>query len=321
MSKTTLEKSRQASDHDGLLAAVRQRLDSELQLGALSGEGEGRRGALYITATPIGNLSDITLRALAVLATSDVIYAEDTRHTGHLLSHFRISVPLRSSHDHNEDTRITEILERLEAGEQIALVSDAGTPLISDPGYKIVRAVTEAGHNVVSVPGASAMLTALTSSGLPTDTFLFAGFLPPKQMARCKRLSQFADARATLVFYEGPSRVAATLADMARELGEDRACVVARELTKRFEEVLRGSVKELAEDVASRQLKGEVVILVGPAAQADVTDDDIRSMLVEVLENSSVKDASKIVAEKLEASKSHVYNLALQVKKAQKQEG
>ena len=195
---------------------------------------------LYLVATPIGNLADITLRALATLARSDVIYCEDTRHSRTLLAHYSISRPLRPYHEHNAERERPRILAELATGKSVALISDAGTPLVSDPGYKLVRDCLNEGYRVTSLPGPSALLAAIGSTGLATDTFLFAGFLPAKQGARRARLAELQSVPATLVFFEAPSRLAESLADMAAVLGE-REAAVARELTKLHEEVRRGT--------------------------------------------------------------------------------
>ncbi len=191
---------------------------------------------LYIVATPIGNLGDITLRALATLAAADVVYCEDTRHSRTLITHFGLEAKLRPYHEHNAEHERPRILERLAAGERVALISDAGTPLISDPGYKLARAAIAAGHSVVALPGPCAAIAALAVAGLPTDCFLFAGFLPARSGQRRTRLKELRDVPATLVFYEAPTRVAEALGDMLAVLG-DRACAIARELTKLHEEV------------------------------------------------------------------------------------
>ncbi len=268
---------------------------------------------LYLVATPIGNLADITLRALAVLAAADTVYCEDTRHSAKLLQHFGLRPITRPFHEHNEDSERGRILENLAAGKRIAIVSDAGTPLISDPGFKLVRAACEAGHDVFSVPGASSVLCALSSSGLPTDAFFFGGFLPPKTAARRARLNVLKDYAATLIFFEAPQRVADSLADMAEMLGA-RDGVVARELTKLHEEAVRGPLPELATAMATRDLKGEVVIVVGPAIAATVSDDEIAKRLTVALETMSLKDAAKAVADALAVPKARVYNLGLKVK-------
>ena len=269
---------------------------------------------LYLVATPIGNLADITLRAVAVLSRADVIYCEDTRHSRTLLSHYGIKARLEAYHEHNGARERPRILARLAAGQRVALISDAGTPLISDPGYKLVREAIDAGHHVESLPGASAALVALTSSGLPSDAFLFAGFLPAKSAGRRARATELARVSATLIFYEAPSRVADSLADLAAVLGA-RPAAVARELTKRFETIRRGNLDILAADFAAEgEQKGEFVILIGPAATREASDDEIRSALALALETMSLRDAAKSVADALEAPKSRVYDLGVALK-------
>jgi 16S rRNA (cytidine1402-2'-O)-methyltransferase len=272
---------------------------------------------LYIVATPIGNLADITLRALAVLERADVIYCEDTRHSRTLLAHYAISRPLRAYHEHNAERERPHILTELANGKRVALISDAGTPLISDPGYKLVRAAIGEGHAVISLPGASAVLTALAAAGLATDTFLFAGFLPTRQGARRSRLTELKTTPATLLFFEAPSRLADSLADIAAVFG-NREAAVARELTKLHEEVRRGSAAELAQWAETAAPRGEMVILVGPpnAAALEVTDDAITSRLRTLLADLSLRDAAKAVAEDLGVTKARVYDLGLALKKA-----
>ncbi len=272
---------------------------------------------LYVVATPIGNLADITLRALAVLERADVIYCEDTRHSRTLLSHYAISQPLRAYHEHNAERERPHILAELTNGKCVALISDAGTPLISDPGYKLVRAAIAEGHAVVSLPGASAVLTALATAGLATDAFLFAGFLPTRQGARRSRLAELKTVPATLVFFEAPSRLTDSLADIAAVLG-DRQTAVARELTKLHEEVRRGSAAELAQWAETAAPRGEMVILIGPpnAASLEVTDDAITSRLRTLLADLSLRDAAKAVAEDLGVTKARVYDLGLALKRA-----
>ena len=221
-------------------------------------------GTLYIVATPIGNLSDISARALETLRQVSRIACEDTRHTAKLLNHYGITTPTVSYHEHNERERAAELVERLQAGSSIALVSDAGTPLVSDPGYRLVQQATAAGITVVPIPGASATLAALAASGLATDEFRFCGFLPPKAGARRSRLADLREETCTLVFFEAPHRLADTLADMEAELG-DRPVVVARELTKMHEEFLRGTLAEIRAKLAGVEPKGEVTLVVGRA--------------------------------------------------------
>jgi 16S rRNA (cytidine1402-2'-O)-methyltransferase len=268
---------------------------------------------LYLVATPIGNLSDISLRALAVLARADLIAAEDTRHSRKLLSHFGIRGELTPYHEHNAAKERPRLLARIRAGFSVALISDAGTPLISDPGYKLVREALEAAFHVTSVPGASAALAALTNAGLPTDTFLFAGFLPPKAGPRRKRLEELKPVPATLVFFETASRLNATLADMARAFGA-REAAVAKELTKLNERITRGTAAELAAQIEpSQELKGEFVVLVGPPGPDEglVGDDAIVTSLKQALKHESFRDAVRSVAEKFALKRSRVYELGL----------
>jgi 16S rRNA (cytidine1402-2'-O)-methyltransferase len=219
-------------------------------------------GSLYIVATPIGNLDDITQRALEVLKQVQLIACEDTRHTRKLLTHYGISTPTISYHEHNELQRAEQLMERLEAGASIAIVSDAGTPGVNDPGFRVVSLAIEKGIGVVPIPGASAPIAALVSSGLPTDEFFFGGFLPPKKNARRAKLSELRPLHATLVFFEAPHRIAATLQDAVDVLGPRRA-VVARELTKLHEEFVRGTLNELAAQFSdSGKARGEMVLLI-----------------------------------------------------------
>src|ERR1041385_7731462 len=219
-------------------------------------------GTLYIVATPIGNLEDLTQRALRILREVDLIACEDTRHTGKLLHHFGIETKTISYHEHNERERAEELCSMLESGKSVALVSDAGTPLISDPGFRLVNAAIEKGISVVPIPGAAAVVTALAASGLPTDQFYFAGFLPARANARRARLEEFAAIPATLIFYEAPHRISATLRDAIDVLG-DRQAVVARELTKLHEEFARGRLSELANRFAKPAgARGEIVLMI-----------------------------------------------------------
>ncbi len=221
-------------------------------------------GTLYLVATPIGNLEDITLRALRTLRECDVVAAEDTRHTGRLLQHFEISRPLMSCFQFNEARRSQEIIERLKRGEKVAVVTDAGSPGISDPGERLVRAVLDAGCRVEAVPGASALVAALTASGLPTDEFHFVGFLPHKSGQRAKELERLKGVEGTLVLYESPYRIEKLLGELVTAF-PDRQVVLARELTKKFEEFLRGKPADIIASLKGRSLKGEFVALIGPA--------------------------------------------------------
>lgn len=223
-------------------------------------------GTLYLVATPIGNLEDITYRAVRTLGEADVIACEDTRHTRKLLDHYGIARPLVSYHEHNEATRAEELVAQLQAGASVALVSDAGMPLVSDPGYRVVYAAVRAGIRVVPVPGPSALVAALAASGLATDSFSFGGFLPAKPGQRTRLLEALKEETATLIFYEAPHRIVEALDDIERVLGE-RPVVVARELTKVHEEFLRGTAGEVREALAARPaVKGEITLLIGKAA-------------------------------------------------------
>ncbi len=268
---------------------------------------------LYLVATPIGNLGDISLRALAVLAGAQVIAAEDTRHSKKLLSHFGIRGELTPYHEHNAERERPRLLSRIRAGQAIALISDAGTPLVSDPGYKLVRQALDEGLMVTSLPGPSAALAALTTSGLPTDTFLFAGFLPPKSGPRHTRLAALKDAPATLILFETAPRLAKSLADMAEVLGP-REAAIARELTKLHETVTRGTLNVLADTVAKAEPpKGEVVVVVAPptAQETEVTDARIVADLEAALETQSFRDAVRGVTEALNVKRARVYALGL----------
>jgi 16S rRNA (cytidine1402-2'-O)-methyltransferase len=274
-------------------------------------------GGLHVVATPIGNLADLTLRALATLAAADMVLCEDTRHSGRLLAHYRIRARLAPYHEHNAEAVRPRLLERLAAGERLALISDAGTPLVSDPGYKLVRAAIEAGYPVHVVPGASAPLAALVASGLPTDAFLFAGFLPSKDGARRARLEGLAGIEATLVFFEAPTRVARTLQTIGEVLGP-REIVVARELTKLHEEVARGDADSLARRFAAAPPKGELVLLIGPPTVAGQTigDDEIARRLAPLLERMGTGAAARTLAGELALAKARVYAIALAHKAA-----
>jgi 16S rRNA (cytidine1402-2'-O)-methyltransferase len=267
---------------------------------------------LYLVATPIGNLGDVSLRALAILARAPLIAAEDTRHSKKLLSHFGIRNDLTPYHEHNAERERPKLLARIRADTAVALISDAGTPLVSDPGYKLVREALDEGLAVTSIPGPSAALAALTSAGLPTDTFLFAGFLPPKAGPRQTRLMALKDVPATLILFETPQRLAKSLADMVQVLGA-REAVIARELTKLHETVMRGTLDRLCEDIKAQALKGEIVVVVAPPAAAgtDVTDARIVEELRSALRTSSFRDAVRAVAEGLEVKRARVYELGL----------
>jgi 16S rRNA (cytidine1402-2'-O)-methyltransferase len=269
-------------------------------------------GTLYLIATPIGNLEDITHRAVRLLAEVDLIACEDTRHTRKLLNHYGISTRTISYHEHNERERAAQLLKLLESGSNVAIVSDAGTPGISDPGYRLTQLAIEGGATVVSVPGPSALITALVASGLPTDEFLFAGFLPAKANARRARLKQLGSMPATLIFYEGPHRLAATLQDALEVLGE-RHAVVARELTKLHEEIARGLLSDLAKRFATKPVRGEIVLLIDRYAIAGETTDEVKglnvSSLVSAFESEGMdhRAALKKAARELGLSRDEAY--------------
>jgi len=268
-------------------------------------------GGLYLVATPIGNLRDITLRALEILAAADVIACEDSRVTRKLTEHYGIATPLTPYHEHNAAEVRPKILARLAQGEAVALVSDAGTPLISDPGYKLVRAACEAGHAVVALPGASAVLAALASAGLPTDRFFFEGFLPPKQTGRQKRIAELAGIPATLVLFESGPRLPAALGDLAAGLGP-RAAAICRELTKLHEEIRRDDLASLARHYeGGAETRGEIVIVVAPPAGDDATATDVDTLLRNALTRVSVKDAVGEVALATGRPRREVYQRAL----------
>ncbi len=262
-------------------------------------------GTLYIVSTPIGNLEDITLRAVRILREASLIACEDTRHTRRLLDHLGISKPTVSYHEHNESARAAELIERLSSGETIALVSDAGTPLVSDPGYRVVRAAIDAGIPVVPIPGASASLAALAASGLPTDSFRFCGFLPAKTTQRRKTLESLAGEDCTLIFYEAPHRVLDALDDIEAVMG-NRPVVAARELTKLHEEFLRGTAAEVKSKLKPL---GEIVLLIGKGEP--IADDTPIEEAVRALEQQGISrmDAIKQIAKQRGLSKREVYAL------------
>ena len=272
-------------------------------------------GGLYLVATPIGNLGDISLRALQTLAGADLIACEDTRVSRKLTAHYGIDTPLTPYHEHNAEQARPALLARLAQGQAVALVSDAGTPLISDPGYRLVRAAAAAGHAVIALPGASAVLAALGIAGLPTDRFFFEGFLPPKQAARQKRIAALASIPATLVLFETGPRIATALADLAAGLGP-RQAAICRELTKLHEEVRRAPLDALARDYAGgAETRGEFVVVLAPPREEAADDGDIDTLLRDALCRVSVKDAVGEVALATGRARREVYRRALALAK------
>jgi 16S rRNA (cytidine1402-2'-O)-methyltransferase len=279
-------------------------------------------GTLYVVATPIGNLSDLSPRAAATLKGCDLIAAEDTRHTGILLKHFQIGTPQLSLHDHNESTRAAEIIALLREGKSVALVSDAGTPAISDPGFELVRAVAATGMNVVAIPGPCAAIAALSIGALPTDRFCFEGFLPARGAARRQRLKLLEAEPRTLVIYESPHRVRETLEDCVTAFGEARAATVVREATKLHETTYRGSLRELLDKSSTDAdfSRGEIVLVVGGAVQADSADGDseaksrLDKVLIALLAELPLKQAARLAAQITGARDNEAYKRALLLK-------
>ena len=273
---------------------------------------------LYIVATPIGNLGDMTPRAVSVLRQVDVIAAEDTRHSRRLMNHFGIDTPLIPCHDFNERQQAQSIIQRMRQGESVALISDAGTPLISDPGFFLVRSVREAGFAVVPVPGACAYIAALSVSGLPTDRFCFEGFLPAKSVARRKRLEALATFPATWGVYESPHRIMELMADLVAVIGPERYIAVAREISKTFETVLVGSVAEVLAvmESDSNQQRGEfVVLLEGYKAPAgEVIEPQVSQMLVRLMEELPIKKAAAVVSDLTGVRKKDLYELGMTIR-------
>jgi 16S rRNA (cytidine1402-2'-O)-methyltransferase len=269
-------------------------------------------GILYIVATPIGNLEDITLRAIRTLKEADVIAAEDTRHTQVLLKHFAINTPLTSFHEHNERAKTARLVTRLERGESIALVSDAGTPAISDPGYRLVVAAIGAGIRVIPIAGPSALIAALSAAGLPTDGFDFRGFLPARKQERRSKLQELRDGRYTMVFYETPHRLQESLDDVREILG-DRRMVLAREVTKLHEEFLRGRISEVIGEVSRREIRGEMTLVIEGCSDSNAASEEALVDEIDKLkgEGMRIKEIAEIIGEKYGYSKREIYRLAL----------
>jgi 16S rRNA (cytidine1402-2'-O)-methyltransferase len=269
-----------------------------------------KKGVLYVVATPIGNLEDITYRAVRILREAGLIACEDTRHTRKLLDHYGIEGKLVSYHEHNEAERSRELIERLHEGLSVAQVSDAGMPGISDPGYRVIKSAIEQGIAVVPVPGPSALIVALAASGLPTDAFEFRGFLPAKSGQRRTELESIRPREHTMIFYEAPHRIHESIDDIVAVLGPERPIVIARELTKVHEEFLRGTVREVAENIRDRELKGEITILIGKAVPSERSEAlDLGARLQEIMrqQNLDEKAALKVLAKERGVSKSEVY--------------
>nr|WP_231502918.1 16S rRNA (cytidine(1402)-2'-O)-methyltransferase [Gluconobacter thailandicus] len=280
-------------------------------------------GQLILVATPIGNLADISERAIETLQGVEAILCEDTRVTAKLLLSRNISTPTRTLHDHNEQDRTPFLVEKLSAGARYAVVSDAGTPLVSDPGYRLVRAAIAAGIHVTAIPGPNAVITALTLSGLPPLPFMFLGFPAPRSEARktgfaTLRAAEQAGVRSTLICYEGPHRLVETLEDLITVFGPDREAAVGRELTKRFEEMVRGTLAEVLAHFQTTAPRGEITLLIGPSAEDDSGADDLDTHLREALESHSVKDAASLVAGIIKLPKRTVYARALELSKEMK---
>ncbi len=273
--------------------------------------------SLYIVATPIGNLSDISERAIKILQEVDLIAVEDTRHSGKLLQHIGVSTPMLALHEHNEDKKVQDIIDKLLAGAQIALISDAGTPLISDPGYQLVKAALLAGIKVSPIPGPSALVTALSVSGLPSDSFIFEGFLPNKSSGRIKKLGALSAESRTLIFYEAPHRIVACLQDMLQIFGAKRTAVIARELTKTFETIKNDSLENLLEWVQAdtNQQKGEFVVLVqGKEKDNTVVNSEAESILNTLMQELPLKQASHLVSKITGIKKNTLYQIGLNKK-------
>jgi len=273
---------------------------------------------LYVVATPIGNLSDISARAIEVLKQVDLIACEDTRHSSRLLNHLNIQKPLLSYHDHNESQQTQNLIGKLQAGQSIALISDAGTPLISDPGYQLVKQAHQNNITVVPLPGPCALITALSASGLPSDRFTFEGFLPAKQQARQETLQKLKAETRTLIFYESTHRISASLEDMVKVFGADRHAVVARELTKAFETLRGDELANLSEWVKedANQRKGEVVLLVrgAEAVEQDEVRVEAEKVLAVLLEELPVNQAAQLAAKITGGKKNALYQMALEMK-------
>ncbi|HLP87782.1 MAG TPA: 16S rRNA (cytidine(1402)-2'-O)-methyltransferase [Nostocaceae cyanobacterium] len=277
---------------------------------------DSKPGTLYVVATPIGNLEDITFRAVRILQSVDLIAAEDTRHTGKLLHHLQVQTPQVSYHEHNQKSRIPMLLESLSNGKAIALVSDAGMPGISDPGFELIQACIMAGIEVVPIPGCSAVITALSASGLPTDKFVFEGFLPAKNKARRESLTALQSEHRTLVFYESPHRLRDTLQDLSQAFGENRQIIIARELTKLYEEFWRGTIAEAIALYQQREPQGEYTLVVAgcPQISPEMSEEELKQELKQMSKQGvSRSQASRQLAQTTSLPRRYIYQLALSV--------
>jgi 16S rRNA (cytidine1402-2'-O)-methyltransferase len=275
-------------------------------------------GALYIVATPIGNLADMSQRAIDILKKVDLIAAEDTRHSHYLLQHFAIATPTLSLHEHNERERGAQLLAHLRRGESIALICDAGTPLICDPGFTLTQIARDNGIKVIPIPGACAAIAALSAAGLPSDRFAFEGFLPAKKTARCRALELLKNETRTLIFYEAPHRVLATLSDMTEIFGGERSAVIARELTKLFETIKSATLAELLawSEADDNQQKGELVILLkGQEKKISAAEENSAHILTVLLDELPASQAAALAAKITGANKNQLYKMALEIKK------
>lgn len=271
---------------------------------------------LYIVATPIGNLADISQRALDTLRAVDIVAAEDTRHSQKLLQHYGISTPLISLHDHNEQQRAGQLIKRLQVGTSVALISDAGTPLISDPGYALVNQCRQAGIDVIPIPGACAAIAALCAAGLPTDRFVFAGFLPVKQQAKQQALAALVQEQSTVIFYESPRRIATTVAMIVECLGADRPLVLAKELTKSFETFFSGSAQLVLNwlEADANHQRGEFVLMIGGAEQLSEIPAQAIDLLKQLMPLLPLKKAAAVVAQHYDLKKNALYQLGLEMR-------
>jgi 16S rRNA (cytidine1402-2'-O)-methyltransferase len=289
--------------------------DKQYTIGPSTFDAKPIEKGLYIVATPIGNLSDMSIRALETLASCDIIACEDTRTSRKLLDRFNIRARTVAYHEHNAEFASGKMIEALDEGKTIALISDAGTPLISDPGYRVVNDAIGAGHKVIPIPGPSSVLTAMMGAGLPTDSFYYAGFLPNKEKAKSDRFTQLSKLNTTLIFFDSPHRIAASLLTAKDVLGSERTACVCRELTKAHEEFAKGSLEDLAEQFANRNVKGEIVLIIGPPIKVEADpNEDITELLEELVKTMSTGKAASEAAQLTGRSRKEIYQLILDMK-------